>query len=299
MDMHASDAFSQAFDYAAGVTSRRFQNPAWRLTELFTGRKFRRALADVHAFGASIVEAAAEQGISGDATDDATGSSATLMQSLLLTISDPRIVADAALNYLSAGRDTTAQALTWTLHLLSSHASVLAAARAEVSACTAAHTPAALPYTLGLLYEALRLYPPVPVEMRQTARAVQLPDGTALPAGAVVLWSIWAIGRSTRWVDAAAVRPERWLREGRFVPPAAAELPVFNGGARLCLGKGLAERVAVAVLAPLLLRWDVEGPEVARVAPHGLTLAVDGGLLCRVRPRADPEAEAFVDGLAA
>jgi hypothetical protein len=111
MEMHSDDEFTQAFDYASGVTMERFQNPLWSLTELFTGSRFRKAVLVVRSFGRTIVSkavvdrnAAKDSGaaMSAEETelDEISGS---LIQSFLDSIGDEKIVADAALNYLSAG----------------------------------------------------------------------------------------------------------------------------------------------------------------------------------------------------
>ena len=113
MEMHHSDPFTAAFDYASGATAERFQNPLWKITELFFGRKLRKSIAQVKAFGSEIVAKAvwAKQsrrpvGKSNTKSDSAKtfeGISGSLIHSLLDTIDDHQMVADAALNYLTAG----------------------------------------------------------------------------------------------------------------------------------------------------------------------------------------------------
>lgn len=109
MDMQASSTFSEAFDFASGAIGERFQNPFWRLTDLFFGSRLRRAVTEVKRFGRSIV-AVAEQKPSGnleqgDKEDNKYSNviSGSLIQFLMEGIGDREIVADAALNYLSAG----------------------------------------------------------------------------------------------------------------------------------------------------------------------------------------------------
>lgn len=305
MDMRAGDDFTLAFEYASGATAERFQNPLWRLTEPFFAWKFRRALRVVRDYGREIVRSAVESRAPGEGKEEG-GSidrvSGSLIRSLLDSIGDEKLVADAALNYLSAGRDTTAQALTWTLHLLTRHPEEVARVRHEVSSIIRAadadpnsppahfFTPASAPRTLAVFYEGLRLYPPVPIEIKQTARMVTLPDGTELPEGAVVLWSSWSMGRSRKtWgPDADEFRPGRWLSDAeppRFVNRSVGEFPVFNGGPRLCLGKKMAEAVGVQVLAVVLWLFEFEGSGGERRSPSSLTLPIEGGLPCFVRKR--------------
>lgn len=337
MEMHADDDFTAAFEHASGATAERFQNPLWRVTELlFAGRELGSSIATVKAFGRAIVARAVrdERGsaVAGEREEEGKGDEGdkegedagprprTLIGELLACIEDEDLVADAALNYLSAGRDTVAQALTWTFYLLMRHPAAAEKLRSAVEHLRATTTtpasdspaalltPAALPYAQAVFYESLRLRPPIPFEVKQARADVTLPDGTFLPASSLVVWSPWAMGRSAAiWgADALDFRPERWLEktheedcrggEGddgvqswRFVPRSAGEFPVFNGGPRLCLGKRLAEVVGVRVLAEVLPRFGFRPAfEGERVSRSSLTLPMEGGLPVHVDKRDSP-----------
>lgn len=293
MEMHADDDFTLAFEYASGATAERFQNPLWFLTEPFFGAKFRKSIATVRSFGQRIIESAvAHRQDDGEVrfyalsdTERLDRASGSLIQSLLEAIGgDQRMVMDSALNYLSAGRDTVAQALTWTMYLLIEHKSVMEKIRNEVRellkgtqtaegssrAKSACLTPSSLPYTMAVFYESLRFYPPIPFEIRQCVTPTTLPDGTFLPADTIVFWCLLAFNKSKNiWgEDAESFRPERWLTgEGRFVPRSAAEFPVFNGGKRTCLGQRMAELMAVQVIATMVSEFDfVPAYETERVS---------------------------------
>lgn len=371
MEMHASDEFSLSFDYASGITAERFQNPLWRITEIFIGSKFRRSVAVVKNFGRRIVASAVkdrnepsskhETGSPPDEDSKLDDISGSLIQSLLDALGNEETVADAALTYLSAGRDTTGQALTWAFYLLLQHPSAVSKIRAEVQhlLCsqpqqqqpqqpqqppsspiidTRLFTPHALPYTTAVFHEALRLFPPIPFEIRQCQADTALPDGTLLPRGAVLVWCLWAMQRAREiWGgDAGVFRPERFLVDGgdvrdggggggggsggggegkgsgerrggegggesesgevggvarkKFVlGKTAAEFPVFYGGARACLGKKMAEAIAVQVIPAVVWGFDVEkgwdGPMEGRRSQTSLTLPMEGGLPVKVRVR--------------
>lgn len=184
--------------------------------------------------------------------------------------------------------------------------------------------PTSLPYTNAVFNESLRLYPPVPIEIKECTDATTFPDGTCLPKGALVMWIPWAMGRSRKiWGDDAdQFRPERWLQQKgsgkhsaddptdeealpekkecpKLASKSAFEFPVFNGGPRSCLGKKMAEVLAMAVITKLVSKYDFieifeKGPlssngvcEVRkeRISQNSLTLPMAGGLPCYVRRR--------------
>ncbi|KAH6681212.1 cytochrome P450 [Plectosphaerella plurivora] len=311
MEMHADDDFGVAFDYASGATAERFQNPLWPVTEVLLGSRFRQTLVLVKQFGGRIVAKATRDrkvpvqsaAPNGEHTGLNPGPvrkpliEGSLIHSLLDALGDQTLVADAALNYLSAGRDTTAQALTWTFYLLMRHPGVLREAIREAEKwsegldSTSVPGVAQVPYIHAVFSEALRLYPPIPFEIKQAVKATVLPDGTSLPKNSVVVWCPWAMNRSTlTWgPDADEFRPERWIVEGKVVNRSASEFPVFNGGARTCLGKKLAEQLAIQVIVAMVLAFDFK-PATAgeRESKSSLTLPMKGGLPVRVSLRQDP-----------
>ncbi|ETI25933.1 hypothetical protein G647_02710 [Cladophialophora carrionii CBS 160.54] len=337
MEIDASSPFSKAFDHASSQIGLRFQNPLYRITEMFTGSSFRASLVEVRRFGKQIVTEARKRRARDafeslvtntneeedklrtqrrDPIADGNGLGfGTLIDSLIEALGEPTIVADAALNFLSAGRDTTAQSLTWTLYALLRHPESLRRVRDEIDTVFKSNDksvginiaqlqPTSLPFTTATFYEALRLYPPVPFEIKQTTQPVTLPDGTSLPTGAIVVWCIWALNRSasTFGDDAHTFNPSRWLEKdkasnnlhftGNTRP--VGEFPVFNGGPRSCLGKKMAEVMACWVLVRFLAEWEFEevndglnmdGRTGERRSANSLTLPMEGGLPVRVRIR--------------
>lgn len=314
MDMPASLPFSKAFDFASGAIGDRFQNPFWKISEFIWGAPLRQAVSEVKDFGRTIVSKAVQsRSASGEksfARSEASNSlQDNLINSLLDHIDDHQIVADSAMNYLSAGRDTTAQSLTWTFYALMRHPNIATNLYNELLAAFP-HNPThialsfddiastRLPYTLAVFNETLRHYPPVPVELKECTTPTTFPDGTWLPAGSVVLWVPWAMSRSTHiWGDDAdEYKPERWLRYGAneekptLLTKSAYEFPVFNGGPRACLGKKMAETLAVDVIANLIWKYEFEEVRTMgageRESQNSLTLPMEGGLPCLVKKRA-------------
>lgn len=64
----------------------------------------------------------------------------------------------------------------------------------------------------AVMDETLRLYPPVPIDLKQALHDDTLPCGAHVPAGAMVMWSAYLMGRNEQlWgADVAQFRPERW-----------------------------------------------------------------------------------------
>lgn len=335
MNISASSPFSRAFDYASDQTGRRFQNPLYLITELFAGSKFRSSLAQVKKFGQEIVWNARENREERKLEASGSGCGSLVVSLMDAFDNDPILTADAALNFLSAGRDTTAQSLTWTFYALMRHPSALAVLRKEADSTFAqrspdhksdkeAHSntllklsiadlqPTNLPHAMSIFNESLRLYPPVPFEIKQCQVDTTLPDRTFLPKGSIIIWCIWAMNRSrSAWGDNAdSFRPERWLtnpvtsKDGhdetaKLITKSAFEFPVFNGGPRSCLGKKMAELMACWVLVQMWREFDFEeitgtqGPEKKeRRSKNSLTLPMEGGLPCYVRLRAREREEA-------
>jgi cytochrome P450 len=153
---------------------------------------------------------------------------------------------------------------------------------------TAVFRPTSMPYVMAVFNETLRLYPPVPFELKQCEQATTLPDGTFLPKDAILIWCTWAMNRSRLiWgEDADIFKPERWLEHGNLISKTAYEYPVFNGGPRTCLGKKMAEVVAVQVIATLVSKFDFKAvDDCERISKNSLTLPMEGGLPCHVSLR--------------
>ncbi|KAF3916147.1 hypothetical protein AA313_de0203751 [Arthrobotrys entomopaga] len=306
MDLSNSHPFSAAFDYASDLTGLRFQNPLWKVNYYLFGHKFRKAVSIVKSFGNEIVRLAVcrrDQNLPEKSPSQTNeGEGGDLVNMLLDAVPEHHVVADSAINFLSAGRDTTANSMTWMLHLLLEQPSLTNYITDELP-ISGFHTYASLSTTLtpkshAVFLETLRLYPPVPFELKQTLNTagMTLPDGTVLPHESVIVWCPYAYGRSKKiWgEDAYEFNPERWIEragdegEGeRLRVRSSAEYPVFNGGARSCLGKRMAEVMGVWVLSESLREWEFEEVEKVgrRRSRNSLTLPMEGGLKVRVRRR--------------
>jgi cytochrome P450 len=201
-----------------------------------------------------------------------------------------RHLRDEVLTFLAAGHETTANALTWTLYLLSKNPAERRRAEDEVAAVLHGRAPAVedlpkLEHLRRCVEEAMRLYPPAWFIERQ-AVADDAMGGKRIPKGAVVGISAFSLHRDPRFFDnPEGFDPDRFLPARSASRPRFAYVP-FGGGPRSCIGNQFAMWEAQLILATLLprLRLDlVPGPEV-ELDPL-VTLRPRGGMAMRVRRR--------------
>lgn len=185
-----------------------------------------------------------------------------------------RPLSDSVCLLPSAGRDTTAQALTWQFYSLMANPRVMKTLQQEIDSVlqgsedgityeTLMHS---MPYTKAVLHETLRLHPPVPKNVRQAAGDDILPDGTHVNKGDFIGYSNWCMGRNKSvWgEDAELFVPERWLvfdyttasAKPTFKAESQYRFVSFNCGYRLCLGQTFALLEALATTCVLIQRFD-------------------------------------------
>ncbi|HEX6242846.1 MAG TPA: cytochrome P450, partial [Polyangiales bacterium] len=169
---------------------------------------------------------------------------------------------DEVMTLFLAGHETTANALTWSLALISRHPEVAARLAAEVDAldgrAPSFEDLAKLPYALAVFKEAMRLYPPAYLVGRTALTETRI-GKHRLPRGQVVFVNIYGIHRrADLFPDPDAFKPERFLDGGEKRLPKGAFLP-FGGGPRICVGNHFALMEAQLVLARLAQRFELAG----------------------------------------
>jgi cytochrome P450 len=194
-----------------------------------------------------------------------------------------RQLRDEAMTIVLAGHETTALALTWSWYLLSAHPLTGQRLAAELEAVLAGRAPTLadiprLQYAEAVLFEAMRLYPPIFSFFRESIAECEL-GGYVLPAGTNVHIAPWVIQRDARFFDEPdAFRPDRWLDGLAKRLPRFAYFP-FGGGPRLCMGQQLAMLEAVLVLSTIAQHWRlVHAPDTAVDPVAALTLRPKHGM---------------------
>ena len=223
----------------------------------------RRAAQRIRALITQLTAARAGQIAAGEAPSDlATKIMTTADPQTGETFSTEEMVDQVAIFFL-AGHETSASALAWALYLLATNPE--AQARVALEAATLPETPdfaalSRLKFTRDCFRETLRLYPPVPMMVRETTAPEPLRDREA-PRGAQIVLSPWHLQRHERiWPEPDAFDPSRWTREENRSSARDAYLP-FSAGPRVCPGAGFA-----MVEGPLLLAMITRAFHLAPVA---------------------------------
>ncbi len=185
------------------------------------------------------------------------------------------------LTFIAAGQETTANALTWSLFLLSqSHlwrARVADEARREMQG-PAEGLAERLVITRAVIDEALRLYPPIVAISRAACGADEL-AGHKITRGTIVVVAPYVLHRHRLlWERPDEFDPERFLEGARTRMDRFSYLP-FGVGARTCIGNAFALQEATLALARIIRDCRLElAPGHAVWPMHRVTLRPRGGL---------------------
>jgi cytochrome P450 len=195
---------------------------------------------------------------------------------------------DEVMTLFLAGHETTANALSWTVYLLTQHPEIAERVANEVrSIGTGSQLPDPSPSVgqegssfvgqarrsvgdseseFGLkeesllsrvIRESLRLYPPAWAIGRSVVNDVRIGE-TSIPKGAIALACQWAIHRCDRYFpNPTRFDPDRWTADFQRTLPKYSFFP-FGGGPRSCIGEGFAWMELEIVLTEFLRRWRFE-----------------------------------------
>ncbi|MFT4151049.1 MAG: cytochrome P450 [Paracoccaceae bacterium] len=243
-------------------------------------RATKRSAAVIRGLIAGLCEGRAAEIAAGTAPDD--------LATKIMTTADPETgqrfataeMVDQVAIFFLAGHETSASALAWALYLLAIFPDVQDRVAEEARALGDAPDFAAisrLRHTRDVFREVLRLYPPVPMMVRENLCPERMRDRAVAPGAQVVL-SPWHLHRHERvWANPDDFDPDRWGREENRACAREAYMP-FSAGPRVCTGAGFAMVEGVLLLALLARAFrfrPVEGPEPVPVA-HLTVRAKDG-----------------------
>ncbi|KAI4227579.1 MAG: hypothetical protein L6R36_002280 [Xanthoria steineri] len=274
------DSFARSFDHASWITTLRS-----RLTDLYwiyNPSHYRAACKTIKNFADGFVSRALSANDHGKA--EAVSDRYAFIEDLYAALKDTSLVRDQLINILLAGRDTTACLLSWTFFLLARHPHVLGRLKEEIASVvgsdvniTRTHIQK-MGYLKCILNETLRLYPPIPLNVRFAKNTTWLPQGGG-PNGdsPVLVRKGTGIGLVPYYMhrrkdiygeDAMAFRPERW--QGPELEDIGWAYMPFHGGPRLCLGKDFALMEASCLIVRILQEFpDIRLPPGHSIVPTG------------------------------
>ncbi|KAB1206301.1 Cytochrome P450 86B1 [Morella rubra] len=315
--------FAQAFEYATEATLQRFVTPTslWKIMRYLNigkEKKLKMSIKAVDEFAENVIRKRRKE-LSMQSEDKKLQRSDLL--SVFMGLKDEqgqpfsdKFLRDICVNFILAGRDTSSVALSWFFWELEKYPEVeerilaemcrIVGEREEVKRGECRKSPLIfrpeeiknMEYLQAALSEALRLYPSVPVDHKEVVEDDIFPDGTVLKRGTKVLYSIYSMGRMENiWgKDCRKFKPERWLRDGRFMSESAYKFTAFNGGPRLCLGKDFAYYQMKYVAASIIYGYRVKTVKNHPVEPKlALTMYMRHGLKVNIYRRDDSELQRY------
>ncbi|KAJ9171292.1 hypothetical protein P3X46_014680 [Hevea brasiliensis] len=304
-------AFMKAFDDSNALVYWRYVDPFWKLKRYFSigcEASLKKNIKIIDDFVRNLIrtrrELFTEQRCQNVKED-------ILSRFLLESDKDPekmndRYLRDIILNFMIAGKDTSANTLSWFFYMLCKNPLVQEKVAQEVRKVTGSSqdddtevedfmakitdtTLEQMHYLHATLTETLRLYPAVPIDGRCAEVDDVLPDGFRMKKGDGLYYMAYAMGRMTYiWgKDAEDFRPERWLSNGIFQPESPFKFVAFHAGPRICLGKDFAYRQMKIVSIALLRFFRFKLADDTKKATYRtmFTLHIDGGLHLRAIPR--------------
>jgi cytochrome P450 len=250
-------------------------------------RRFKRAISTLDNIIYGII---AKRRLQGDNTGD--------MLSLLLQARDEETgeamteqqLRDEVMTIFFAGHETTALTLTWVWYLLSEHPEVEAKLHAELDGVLGGRTPTLedvtnLAYTRMVVEEAMRLYPPAAMFVRDATGNDALGPYHVPKRSMMVLSPYITHRHPALWNNPEAFDPERFAPEPLKQRHLYAYFP-FGAGPRKCIGNHFAMLESQLVLAMVAQRFRLRMVRGQAVKPHfGGTLRPANNLLMRLERR--------------
>ncbi|XP_010551419.1 PREDICTED: cytochrome P450 704B1 [Tarenaya hassleriana] len=288
--------FAQAFDMANIIVTLRFIDPLWKLKKFLNigyEAMLDKSIKVIDDFTYSVIRRRkAEISDARNSLDNNNKMKHDILSRFIEISEDPgsestdKSLRDVVLNFVIAGRDTTATTLTWAIYMILMHEHVseklcmeleelererAKEAKISLQQCDIEDSNSfnervtkfagllnydslgKLQYLHAVVTETLRLYPAVPQDPKGVLQDDILPDGTQVKAGGMVTYVPYSMGRMDyNWgADAESFNPERWLKDGNFQNASPFKFTAFQAGPRICLGKDsayLQMKMALAIL---------------------------------------------------
>ncbi len=235
--------------------------------------RFRQAGAQVDSFIYGVINQRRQQA---DDRDDLLGMLLAAEEEETGERMSDQQLRDECVTLFAAGHETTSVSMAWTLYLLSQHPMVLAKIKAESKAVLGdetSPTPGAfrsLTYTMQVIQESMRLYPPAWIMSRLALTDDHLGPYT-IPVGSTALIAPYLLHRDpVNWPDPERFDPDRFAPNGpRDQLHPYAYLP-FGGGPRLCIGNQFALMEMQILLGMVVREFDIQPLDNQRITVQPL-----------------------------
>eukprot|EP01018_Ginkgo_biloba_P037645 Gb_34127 [translate_table: standard] len=301
--------FASSFDRSNALCASRYFDPLWKFKKRFNIGSEAKLKEDVKVLDGFTYDLIQKRRKFMKANADKEVRPDLLSRFLSMATENPETytdkkLRDAILNFVIAGRDTTAVTLSWFFWLLSENPKaedkivqeLEEVKRSQFSidinhsdeSCFEKYSElltydslSKMHYLHAAITESLRLYPAVPLDGKTAVAEDTLPDGTKITKGNVINYVPFAMGRMERlWGrDSLEFKPERWLKDGRFQHESPFKYTAFQAGPRICLGKDsayLQMKMAAAMLIRFF-RFELEaGHQVQYMVALTLLMSPEG-----------------------
>jgi cytochrome P450 len=210
----------------------------------------------------------------------------------IMTTADPETgerfeteeMVDQVVIFFLAGHETSASALAWALYLMARYPEWQDKLALEAKQLTHGDfgLVSKLRVSRDVFRETLRLYPPVPMMVRENTCPEQFRERD-VTRGSQIVVSPWHLHRHERlWDNPDGFDPSRWATENGKQCQRDAFIP-FSAGSRVCTGAGFAMVEGPLILSRILRDFRVEITDEKPPVPVAhLTVRSKDGIRLRV-----------------
>ncbi|KAL8150158.1 hypothetical protein V2J09_019966 [Rumex salicifolius] len=275
------NSFARAFDTANIIVTLRFIDPFWKIKRFLnfgSEALLNQSMKVIDNFTYSVIRKRKAEIVEAKKSSSNDKIKHDILSRFIQlgeededpNISSEKSLRDIALNFVIAGRDTTATTLSWGVYMTMTHTHVSKRLFTELKAI---EEERAKEENVALVnYD-----PNDPKSFSQrVAQFAQLMNYDSLAklyylhavkAGGMVTYVPYSMGRMEyNWgSDATEFKPERWLKDGFFQNASPFKFTAFQAGPRICLGKDsayLQMKMAMAILCRFYEFKLVEGHQV-------------------------------------
>jgi len=180
------------------------------------------------------------------------------------------------LQLLVAGNETSSTASTWVFYILSQHPECIAKVREEIESVfgdapvdyNKLHN---LSYTISVLDEAMRLYPPFWMIDREAQEDDEF-NGLKIAKGTTIVSYIYGAHQNEDyWENPGKFDPSRFNSENKKKNDPFAYIP-FGGGPRICIGQNMAKMQMLLIISEVVRKYDFEMVDDKKIGMHAMML---------------------------